>query len=314
MSLVARFLRPSNDRIFSSIFRQQQLLLSIARPYASDASPSDGGNEKGRNGRHSSADDTHPSSAPAADTQHGQGWISRILTGPAGGEGLKQSHSSMLSVGDSIYELQTHDAVGGDRDKYLGAYKKYAQEVSAATPGATLFGSWHVLFGNQDQVVNLWRYQNGYPDLDSHIRALSSNTSVKSAELDYARLCRRRRTVITKPFSYWGEPREREPSHVYDLRSYVLKPGSMIEWGNAWAKGITHRREFNQDVAGFFSQVGQLYMVFHIWAYPSMMDRNTTRQLTWAKPGWDITVEYTVPLIKKMQSRIMVPTELSMLK
>ncbi|KAL3101760.1 hypothetical protein niasHS_003169 [Heterodera schachtii] len=118
----------------------------------------------------------------------------------------------------------------------------------AATPGATLFGSWHVLFGNQDQVVNLWRYQNGYPDLDRfpHIRALSSNTSVKSAELDYTWLCLRRRTVITKPFSYWGEPREREPSHVYDLRSYVLK------------------------VAGFFSQ--QLYMVFHIWAYPPMMD------------------------------------------
>ena len=25
----------------------------------------------------------------------------------------------------------------------------------------------------------------------------------------------------------------------------------MIEWGNAWAKGITYRREFNQDVALF---------------------------------------------------------------
>lgn len=63
----------------------------------------------------------------------------------------------------------------------------------------------------------------------------------------------------------------------------------MIEWGNAWAKGITYRREHNQDVGGFFSQVGQLYMVFHIWAYKDMNDRNSVRQNTWSKPGWDTT-------------------------
>ncbi|KIH45084.1 NIPSNAP family protein, partial [Ancylostoma duodenale] len=70
-------------------------------------------------------------------------------------------------------------------------------------------------------------------------------------------------------------------------------PGSMIEWANAWAKGITFRRDANQDVGGFFAQVGQLYIVYHIWAYPSMCARNETRHATWAKPGWDATVAYT---------------------
>lgn len=37
----------------------------------------------------------------------------------------------------------------------------------------------------------------------------------------------------------------------------------MIEWGNNWARGITYRR--GAAVAGFFSQIGQLYMVHHIW-------------------------------------------------
>ncbi|VDL78680.1 unnamed protein product [Nippostrongylus brasiliensis] len=77
----------------------------------------------------------------------------------------------------------------------------------------------------------------------------------------------------------------------------------MIEWANAWAKGITFRRDANQDVGGFFAQVnvvplfvpvvGQLYIVYHIWAYPSMCARNDTRHATWAKPGWDATVAYT---------------------
>uniref|UniRef100_A0AC35G5E4 NIPSNAP domain-containing protein n=1 Tax=Panagrolaimus sp. PS1159 TaxID=55785 RepID=A0AC35G5E4_9BILA len=95
---------------------------------------------------------------------------------------------------------------------------------------------------------------------------------------------------------------------------YVLKPGTMIEWGNAWAKGITYRKEHNQNVAGFFAQVGQLYMVFHIWAYKDMAARQYIRQHTWSKPGWDSTVAYTVPLISRMQSKILVPNEFSHLQ
>lgn len=47
------------------------------------------------------------------------------------------------------------------------------------------------------------------------------------------------------------------------------------------------------EVGGFFAHVGQLYMVFHIWAYEGMFNRQQIRQNTWAKPGWDSTVAYT---------------------
>jgi len=248
------------------------------------------------------------------EKQQSQGWLSRILTGPGyNPEGVhKQSHSSMLSVSEAIFELQTHD-VHGCKDEYLKRYGQYANELKSSTPGAEIIGSWRVVIGNQDQIVNLWRYSN-YTDVDSYIHSLQSNSALKAVTGDITKLTSRRRSVLTKPFSYWGEPKERDPSHIYDLRSYVLKPGTMIEWGNAWANGITYRREHNQDVGGFFSQVGQLYMVFHIWAYKDMVDRNSTRQHTWSKPGWDTTVAYTVPLIKKMSSKILVPTELSKLK
>lgn len=58
-----------------------------------------------------------------------------------------------------------------------------------------------------------------------HIKALVDNSSVKAAEKDIAAMCGRRRTVLVKAFSYWGEPKPRQPSHIYDLRSYVLKVG-----------------------------------------------------------------------------------------
>uniref|UniRef100_A0A915DTK9 NIPSNAP domain-containing protein n=1 Tax=Ditylenchus dipsaci TaxID=166011 RepID=A0A915DTK9_9BILA len=257
-------------------------------------------------------DDKNSKNIAAEEDSKSQGWISKILTGAKGDfAGQTQSHSSLLSDTETIYEIQTHDAVGGKRPEYLKAYKNYSEEVVSATNGAELLGSWTVVFGNQDQVVNLWKYKNGYSDIDNHIQSLLHTPSLRTAELEYAALCGRRRTVVAKSFSYWGEPQPRDPSHIYDLRSYVLKPGSMIEWA---MPGVTYRREFNQDVGGFFAQIGQLYMVFHLWAYKGMVNRNTTRQHTWSKPGWDQTVAYTVPLIKKMQSRILVPTELSKLK
>lgn len=46
---------------------------------------------------------------------------------------------------------------------------------------------------------------------------------------------------------------------------YSLKPGTMIEWGNNWARGLTYRRSQNEAFAGYFSQIGRLYNVHHIW-------------------------------------------------
>ena len=39
----------------------------------------------------------------------------------------------------------------------------------------------------------------------------------------------------------------------------------MIEWGNNWAKAINYRRNNDEPFAGYFSQIGRLYNVHHIW-------------------------------------------------
>ena len=51
------------------------------------------------------------SGAESAESGAGKGWISRILTGPEGGQ--KQSHSSLLSDTDIIYEIQSMHGKGG---------------------------------------------------------------------------------------------------------------------------------------------------------------------------------------------------------
>ncbi|CDQ94695.1 unnamed protein product [Oncorhynchus mykiss] len=67
----------------------------------------------------------------------------------------------------------------------------------------------------------------------------------------------------------------------------------MIEWGNHWARAIKHRQENNEAVGGFFSQIGDLYEVHHLWAYKDLQSREETRNSAWQKEGWDSSVYYT---------------------
>ncbi|CAI4229187.1 unnamed protein product [Auanema sp. JU1783] len=227
----------------------------------------------------------------------------------------KQSHSSLLSTSEAIYEISTHNYKPGERENYLQRFGNLKVELSEKIPSVELVGSWTVNYGRtRDQAIHLWRYRKGYTDVDSIVKVSGSDAGIMAADNDVGKLCGRRKSILVKSFSYWREPEQRPASHVYDMRSYCLQPGSMIEWANAWAKGITFRREQNQDVGGFFAQIGQLYVVYHFWAYPSMSARHDTRTQTWAKPGWDATVAYTVPLIKKMQSKILTPTKYSQLQ
>lgn len=119
----------------------------------------------------------------------------------------------------------------------------------------------------------------------------------------------------------------------------------MIEWGNNWARGINYRQANDVPFAGFFSQIGRLYNVHHIWCkffnkkffryliaskrkikeiltnvewfyvfvlgYKSLQDRKESREAAWRAPGWDECVAYTVPLIREMHTRILRPTEFS---
>lgn len=82
---------------------------------------------------------------------------------------------------------------------------------------------------------------------------------------EQGRIVRSRHLQYLLAFSYWPQILHRDPSNIYEIRSYSLKPGTMIEWGNNWARAINYRKNNDEAFAGFFSQIGRLYNVHHIW-------------------------------------------------
>lgn len=223
----------------------------------------------------------------------------------------KDSHSRLLTDSEAIYEMQIHDVKPDSMEAYLKNYESFVTEAQRKEPTFELVGSWRVIVGDEDQVVNLWRHQNGYRRASAVLSSISSDATCNALLNDQRKLLRSRQNQFMMAFSFWGHPTPIDRQSNYEMRSYVLKPGTMIEWGNNWARGINFR---SNQVAGFFSQIGQLYMVHHIWHYKDMQSRKEVREDSWTKPGWDEIVAYTVPLIREMRSRWMAPNSFSPIK
>ena len=91
---------------------------------------------------------------------------------------------------------------------------------------------------------------------------------------------------VAPTFSYWPEVSMREKMpygrrHLYELRTYDLKPGTMVEWGNYWSKAIRLRDYKNTEAfLGTFSQVGNLYNVKNIWCYDSLATQRRSLEQT----------------------------------
>uniref|UniRef100_A0A182N509 NIPSNAP domain-containing protein n=1 Tax=Anopheles dirus TaxID=7168 RepID=A0A182N509_9DIPT len=237
-------------------------------------------------------------------------WLSKLMVRKI--EPTKNSHSRMLSDKFDIYELHTHNVRPDSVGKYLENYKNTVQIVqSKGNLSMELIGSWNVEVGDLDQCLHLWRYTGGFEMVDQAKLELGSDKNYVQLMQERGTFLRSRHLQYLLAFSYWPQLQLREGKNIYEIRSYRLKPGTMIEWGNNWARAINHRQNNNEAFAGYFSQIGRLYNVHHIWCYKDLQGRKETRESAWRSPGWDECVAYTVPLIREMHCRILAPTEFS---
>ncbi|TMS03761.1 Protein NipSnap-like protein 1 [Larimichthys crocea] len=244
-----------------------------------------------------------------------KGWFRSLFVHKV--DARKDAHSNLLSKKETsnLYKIQFHNV----KPECLEAYNSLEAEVQNRLHQdqdypCEVVGSWNTWYGEQDQAVHLWRYRGGYPALTECLEKLNNNKEYLEFRKERAKMLISRQNQLLLEFSFWNEPFPRPGPNIYEMRTYHLKPGTMIEWGNHWARAIKYRQENSEAVGGFFSQIGDLYVVHHLWAYESLQSREETRNSAWLKEGWDVNVYYTVPLIRSMESRIMIPTKSSPLQ
>lgn len=173
-----------------------------------------------------------------------------------------------------------------------------------------LIASWKFIAGDVNyRAMHLFRYPEGWTDIDKTFKTMKADTQFAEAKKFERQLISTSSTEYVKGFSFWPEPDAREGPNIYDVRSYQLRPGSMYDWSNYWARGIRCRQSVRPDIpyGGFFSQLGQLHTIYHVWCYKDLADRKSCREGTWSEDEWNEVVSHTVPLIRTMKTRILEP-------
>jgi len=224
-------------------------------------------------------------------------------------------HSSLLADKNEVFEVLVEDVSPRYWDDYLAHKAEFMPLLEAKTQNhCELIASWRFIHGDVNfRAMHLFKYSNGWTDIDKARKLLKNDQEFSTEEKKGWQLMKRQETEFMKAFSYWPMPDKRSGGHIYDVRSYRLKPGSMYDWGNYWAKGINCRKNVRDDIpyGGFFSQLGRLHTIYHIWCYNDLADRKQCREGTWHNPGWNDVVSNTVPLIRSMSTRILEPLPFS---
>ncbi|KAI9105309.1 hypothetical protein DFS34DRAFT_655376 [Phlyctochytrium arcticum] len=227
------------------------------------------------------------------------------------------TYSKKLARGKHVHELQIHNVKPEAMQDYIALLdENYPRLAQMPEFKIRLFGSWTSEFGELDQAVHIWEYDN-YPGYTETQKRLAKDR-YQAFLRQLAPMLRSRQNQMLLEFAFWNQAQDAQPAiihdGIYELRSYLLKPGRLLEWETEWRRGLEARRKFVQPVGAWFSQLGPLNWVHHMWAYPDLQVRKEMREKAWEVDGWAQTVFNTVQLIQTMQATVMKPMPFSPLK
>ncbi|KAN0110917.1 NIPSNAP family protein [Hyaloscypha variabilis] len=252
----------------------------------------------------------------SAETTHEEetgkkGKLSSLIYGTKEGREMdreiEHSFSQVLARGKYVHSIVFHEVKPDKVDEYVDVVGKwYPRTAGMPENKVHLVGSWRTEVGDCDTFVHIWEYQryHGYHD---SLHTIHNHPDYPAFDKKLKSLITAKRTSLMQEFSFWPTTAPRQLGGVFELRSYTLHPGNLLEWETHWRRGLKARREVMEGVGAWFVQIGELNTVHHLWQFADLEERKVRREQSWSVEGWGDTVHKTVPLIQTMKSRILIP-------
>ncbi|HGO6088860.1 MULTISPECIES: NIPSNAP family protein [Burkholderia cepacia complex] len=99
----------------------------------------------------------------------------------------------------------------------------------------------------------------------------------------------------------------------YEMRTYTVQIGKMNEYLRHFEKeGLPVISRYATLVGWWYTEIGELNQVVHIWAYESLDDRIKRRTALYEDPDWlEKFVPKAFPMLEKMESKLLRPAVFS---
>ncbi|PVU95238.1 hypothetical protein BB561_001958 [Smittium simulii] len=226
---------------------------------------------------------------PSADSK---GFISQLIYGD------KQTNSEQLSSNvfarDKYeHEIITHKVKSGCMDEYLKLVAEFYPGFSNKLHHkVSLSGSFSTLVGKLDNVIHIWQYSGN--DAVQQIWDIKRNDpEFKHKVTKIQSLVETRSNQLVQELSFCPTSPPIVTNGIYELRSYLIKPGKFLEWQEKWQISIRQRSNLGKLKGAWYSKEGKLNQVHHIWAYDSLAERKKSRKYAWLDKGWAQSVQST---------------------
>ncbi|KAF9985497.1 hypothetical protein BGZ75_002944 [Mortierella antarctica] len=226
---------------------------------------------------------------------------------------VKESNNRLRLTGSWLTEIGQLDTAGKCNSSFFLFFGRSFIILSPTRPGGCVYAYHSITDDGGHAKVHIWEF-DGYPGHAQEMGRLRADPIYQKFLKDLRPMLISRDNQICLEFAFWKSRPPVNLGGIYEMRTYLLKPGNLLEWETNWRRGLECRRQFCEPVGAWFSQLGELNYVHHMWNYPDLETRKKTREQAWKVDGWAETVYNTVRLIERMEANILLPMEFSSLK
>ena len=94
---------------------------------------------------------------------------------------------------------------------------------------------------------------------------------------------------------------------IVDHRTYTLRPGALPEYMAKYEQQALkiQMKHLGRLVGYWFTEIGPLNQIVHVWAYESLAERDERRAKMAADPEWQAWLKVTPTLIVTMENKVM---------
>lgn len=178
-----------------------------------------------------------------------------------------------------IYEVRTYDLKPRTLPQFLetfGSLYEHRRKYS------DLIAFWYTEIGRLNRVIHVWPYA----DAAERARIRAEAHDDPNWPPPVADLIETMTSEIFVPFPFSPKLEPGDHGPVYELRSYVLRPGAIAGVGERWKPALPARTALSPLSVVMYSDVGALNKYIHIWPYKSLEQRAQVRAQALADGIW----------------------------
>jgi len=103
---------------------------------------------------------------------------------------------------------------------------------------------------------------------------------------------------------------------IYEMRTYTVKVGKQQEYIKLFEKvGIPIISKYSKLIGYWYTEIGELNQVFHIWEYEDLNSRAERRKALYNDSEWlEKFIPIALPMLEKQENKIMYATDFSPIK